>query len=146
MGCVTMFTKAPPGNTMPYIPVKDAQKSPCIHNWNTFVKTICALDAENENQPVADGTKRLSVFRSIDGSVPRTSIGGSGGLPRILSSSLTDARSTKNDGTWREILLGLPENGQWETALRLHASKRSGSFDHSTSRNTPLSTIPFVQA
>ena len=146
MGCVTMFTKAPPGNTMPYIPVKDAQKSPCIHIWNTFVKTICTLDAENENRPVADGTKRLSVFRSIDGSVPRTSIGGSGGLPRILSGSLTDARSTKNDGTWREILLGLPENGQWETALRLHASKRSGSFDHSTSRNTPLSTIPFVQA
>ena len=70
MGCVTMFTKPPPGNTIPYVPVKDAHKSPCVHNWNTFVKTIGALDDENENQPVADDTKRLSIFRSIDGSIP----------------------------------------------------------------------------
>ena len=146
MGCVTMFTKAPPGNTMPYIPVKDAQKSPCVHNWNTFVKTIGALDNENENPPVPDNTKRLSVFRSIDGSIPKTSISGSGGIPHILSGSSSEAWSTKDDETWREIFLGLPENGQWETALRLHASKRSGSFDHSTTRNTPLSTVPFVQA
>ncbi|KAL3816379.1 hypothetical protein ACHAXA_000457 [Cyclostephanos tholiformis] len=146
MGCITMFTKAPPGNMMPYIPMKESQNSPCVHNWTTFVKTISASDANDEYQSVADSTKRLSVFRSIDGSIPRTSLGVMASLPHILPSSPTEARSTKNDGTWKEILLGLPENGRWETALRLHVKMRSGSFDHNTTKSVPLSTIPFVQS
>jgi hypothetical protein len=142
MGHVTISTKAPPGNIMPYIPLKNSVKSPCVHNWSTFVKTIGVLDADNENAPVVDGPKRLSVFRSIDGSIPRTIRDGSARLPHILSTSTS---STKNNETWKEILLGLPENGRWEAALRLHDNKRDGSFDHTTTRNMPLSTNPFVQ-
>ena len=145
MGHVTISTKAPPGNIMPYIPLKNSTKSPCVHNWNTFVKTISESNATNESSSVFDGSKRLSIFRLIDGSIPRTSCGGSAKIPHILSNTSADAISSENDGTWKEILLGLPENGRWETALRLHDNKRDGSFDHTTTRNMPLSTIPFVQ-
>jgi hypothetical protein len=139
MGHVTISTKAPPGNIMPYIPLKNSMISPCVHIWSSFVKAIGDLNVD-------DGTsKRLSVFRSIDGSIPRTSFGGSAKLPHIFSNASAKASSTKNDATWKEILLGVPENGRWETALRLHDKKRDGSFDHTTIRNMPLSTIPFVQ-
>jgi glutaredoxin-related protein len=117
-----------------------------VHNWNTFAKTISESNATNESSSVFDGrSKRLNIFLLIDGSIPRTSCGGSAKIPHILSNTSADAISSENDGTWKEILLGLPENGRWETALRLHDNKRDGSFDHTTTRNMPLSTIPFVQ-
>ncbi len=145
MGHVTISTKAPPSNIMPYIPLKNSMKSPCVHNWSTFVKTIGASDADKKNSSVVDDTKRLSVFRSIDGSISRTSSDGSARLPHILSNKYSEASSTKNNVIWEEILLGLLENGRWETALRLRDYKRSGSFDHTPKRNTPLSTMSFVQ-
>ncbi len=44
---------------------------------------------------------------------------------------------------------GLPADGMWEAALRLHNKKREGSIDDddtiNTSRNVPSSMIPFVQ-
>jgi hypothetical protein len=53
--------------------------------------------------------------------------------------------ANESDGTWEEILLGIPENGRWDTALRLHNKKREGSFECTTARNMPLSKDPFVQ-
>jgi hypothetical protein len=147
MGHVTISTKAPPGNIMPYIPLKNSMNSPCVHNWRTFVKTICKSNASIDSPSMIGGLKRLSVFRSIDGSIPRTSCDGPARLPHILSKPMISNQSSsiKNDEIWKEILLGLPENGRWEMALCLHKSQKEGSFDHTTTRNMPLSTVPFIQ-
>ncbi|KAL7537243.1 hypothetical protein ACHAXR_007688 [Thalassiosira sp. AJA248-18] len=148
MGHVTVATKAPPGNIMPYIPLKTDKKSPCMHTWHTFGKTIGMLNTHADHLSPNDDTKRLGVFLSFDG----TNQGGKAKPPYILSNLRgwwnAEATSPKKDGTWKEILLGLPENGKWEAALRLHNKKREGSIDNTTTkaRNMPLSTIPFVQA
>ena len=135
---ITMTTKAPPGNIMPYIPSKNSTNSPCVHIWNSFVKT---MNVDFENPPANDGGRRLSIFRSLaDGNISPCA-GGSDSLPHILSNSSAKASSTKSDGTWEEIVLGQPENGRWETALRLHDKKR----DTSVNRNMPLNTNHFVQ-
>jgi hypothetical protein len=139
---VTMITKAPPGNIMPYIPSKSSANSPCVHIWNSFVKT---MNAYFDNLPANDCGRRLSIFRSLaDGSISPCA-GGSARLPHILSNSSDKASSTKSDGTWEEIVLGQPENGRWETALRFHDKKRETSFNHTIARNLPLNTNPFVQ-
>lgn len=44
MGNVSITTKAPPGNIMPYIPLKSSNTSPCVPVWNSFVKNIGAED------------------------------------------------------------------------------------------------------
>ena len=153
MGHVTVTTMAPPGNIMPYIPLKSNKKNPCLHTWHTFVKTIGTLNTHAFRSSANDDTRRLSVFRSFDDSIPRTNHGRKTSIPHILSSEggrwNAEARSSlKKNGTWREILLGMPENGKWEAALRLHDKKREGSTDNTINkaRNMPLSTIPFVQA
>jgi len=147
MGHVTVTTRAPPGNIMPYIPLKNNKKNPCLHTWHTFVESIGMLNTHAVHSSANDDSKRLSVFLSFDGSSRKAS------LPHIISYEggrwNADASSSpKKDGTWKEILLGLPENGRWESALRLHNKKRGGSIDNTISkvRNMPLSTIPFVQA
>jgi hypothetical protein len=135
---VTISTKAPPGNVMPYI-INSMNNSPCVNIWNSFVNN---MNTHFENLPVKDGSMRLSIFRSLaDGSSIPTNVGGSSHLPLIISTPATNA----SDGTWEEILLGVPENGRWETALRLHNKMREGSFECTTARNMPLSTVPFVQ-
>mmetsp|Transcript_543 Transcript_543/g.1198 ORF Transcript_543/g.1198 Transcript_543/m.1198 type:complete len:358 (-) Transcript_543:396-1469(-) len=152
MGHVTVTTKAPPGNIMPYIPLKNNKKNPCLHTWHTFVKTIGMLNTHAHHSSANDDTRRLSVFSSFDDSIPRTNYGSKASFPHILSGVggwNAEARSSlKKNGTWREILLGLPENGKWEAALRLHNKKQEGSTNNTISkaRNMPLSTIPFVQA
>ena len=147
---ITVTTKAPPGNIMPYIPISNKDKdgedqSSCIHNWHNFVKEMgCAV---NE-----DDTDRLSAFlRIMDGS-------NSGGKLPHITPFVYDwwnqaGTSSKYDDTWKEILLGLVEDGKWEAALQLHNKKRSESFGNAQclpcnssamARNKPLSTIPFV--
>mmetsp|Transcript_26356 Transcript_26356/g.56584 ORF Transcript_26356/g.56584 Transcript_26356/m.56584 type:complete len:357 (-) Transcript_26356:331-1401(-) len=150
MDHLTRFTNCPPGNIMPYIPSKTHKKSPCIHTWHSFVKTIGTLNTDVDHLSSNDDAKRLSVFLSFDGSAPRTSLGGNTKRPPHIIADVwwnAEASSPKKDGTWKEILLGLPENGKWEAALRLHKKKKEGSIDNTTikSRNMPLSTIPFVQ-
>jgi len=146
---VTITTKAPLGNTMPYIPLKDNNQSPCMHIWGSFVNSISMLNTHADHS--SGGTKRLAVFLSIDGSIPSPNLGGNTNLPHIRPHIFdwwnVEASSAQQEGTWKEILLGLPENGQWEAALRLHIKKREGSnLTVNKARNMPLSTIPFVQA
>jgi len=156
MGHVTVTTKAPPGNIMPYIPLKNNKKNPCMHTWHAFTQTIGALNAQADcpvQSPVASDTKRLGIFLSLDGSIPRTNHGGQVRLPHILSNMGASQigivhGSREMDITWNEILLGQPENGVWEAALRLHNKKTETPISNANNkaRDTPLSTIPFVQA
>ena len=147
---ISVTTKAPPGNIMPYIPIsnKDNEdQSPCIHNWHNFVKQMGCGTGHLVSE---DDTDRLSAFLCINGS-------DSGGkLPHITPFVYDwwNQGSSKYDDTWKEILLGLVEDGKWEAALRLHNKKRSESLGNpaqclpcnnsATARNKPLSTIPFV--
>ena len=155
MGDVTVKTEAPPGNIMPYIPLKSntTEVSSFSSAWQTFVKTIGVMNvhAELPSSFEDDYAKRLSIFLSIDGSVPRPEKGANATLPHIVDdwwNTNEDSDKPKNDGTWKEILHGLPGGGKWEAALRLHMEKMKGSVGHHTinkARNMPLSTIPFVQ-
>ena len=127
---VTRHTQAPPGNIMPYIPSKTFKKSHCVHNRNTFVKTIGMVNTHDDNVPAkADNTKRLDAFLHSDAWWKTAS------LP-------------KEDDTWREILHGLPEqNGKWEATLRVHNNKASAAaLTSNKARNMPLSAVPFVQS
>ena len=145
---VTRHTQAPPGNIMPYIPSKTFKKSPCVHNWNTFVKTIGMVNTHDDNVPAkADNTKRLDAFLSLDENTPPQV--NSANLPYIHSDAWWKAASLpKKDDTWREILHGLPEqNGKWEATLRVHNNKASAAAGTSSkARNMPLSAVPFVQS
>ena len=142
---VTRMTMAPPGNIMPYIPLKSSTKSPCSHNWHTFVTHI-GMDTDADHLPNKDA-KRLGVFVSFDSSPSRSQAS----LPRILPDAWWNYGSgspEKASSTWMEILLANKE-GKWSKALSLDRKKKesSGPNDASTvkGRNTPLSTIPFVQ-
>ncbi|KAL7542681.1 hypothetical protein ACHAXR_011986 [Thalassiosira sp. AJA248-18] len=149
MDHVIATTMAPPGNIMPYIPLKTNKKSPCLHNWHTFTKTVEILNthADKDHSFVNDGTNRLSVFLSFDRKIPCTDQSGKASLPVITRNWWNvEANSCSENGTWKEILLGLQENGMWEAALRLHHKKRDNTADNTImARNMPLSTIPFVQ-
>lgn len=141
MGNLTITSKAPRGNVMPYIPLKTNKKSPCIHIWDNFANNIGNTCANTNNH-----TKRLSVFLSLDGSLPRANKERDAKLPHILSNKNgnlnTTTRSPKKDGTWKEILLGLPENGQWEAALRLH-NNNENMFKDIKAQYMPLTSLPF---
>ena len=58
------------------------------------------------------------------------------------------ASSSKDDAAWKEILLNLPKDGKWQTALNLHLQrKRSDSISSdNVARSLPLSTLSFVQS
>lgn len=131
---ITKSTLAPPGNIMPYIIPSTTPAKNCMHIWQTFVKVIGLLDDDNES--AYGHANRLSAFDdSVKvGTERRTN------LPRIIQySSWTNP---KNDDTWREIVLGLPEDGKWNDAIRLHEKKKKLDID---SPDKPLSTIHFVQ-
>ena len=115
------------------------QKSPAIHLWHSFVKTIRML----ETNAHPSSTKRLKAFISLTNS-PNLDENNTS-VPRITPDAwwtLTAAHgSSKQDETWKEILLGQPE-GKWDTALRLHLEKQESN---GAKPNMPLSTIPFVK-
>lgn len=137
---VTISTKSPLGNVMPYL-VNSNNNSPCVNIWNSFVNN---MNTDFENLPVKGASMMcLSIFRSLANGrgIPAYVGGLEAHLPLILSTPAANA----SDGTWEEIVLGIPENGRWETALRLHDKKREGSIEYTTARNMPLSTNPFVQ-
>jgi hypothetical protein len=141
MGKVTISTKAPPGNIMPYIPLKSNKTSACVPVWNSFVKNIGGMDAHDEEG--SNDPKRLAIFRTLGSGTPLTNE--SSPLPRILSNASTPAGECE---TWNEIVLGVPGNGKWETALRIHNKKREEESPiniTANARNTPLSTVPFLQ-
>mmetsp|Transcript_45930 Transcript_45930/g.96449 ORF Transcript_45930/g.96449 Transcript_45930/m.96449 type:complete len:557 (+) Transcript_45930:62-1732(+) len=151
MGRVSMATMAPPGNIMPYIPLKTNETSSCIHIWHSFVKTMGMLDNDIQHSSLGDTSERLSVFLSFDGSITRTKLNPKVILPHIHSPSSElwgiKTHSHKKDTTWKEVLLGLSANGEWKEALRLHNKKISDLADSSIrGRNMPLSAVPFVQA
>lgn len=142
MGNVTISTKAPPGNIMPYIPLKSSKTSPCVPVWNSFVKNIGAEDDVSD----VDDSKRLSIFRLLGSGIPLTN--DAHPLPHILSNSNDESTPTSNSETWKEILLGVPEGGKWEAVIRVMKNKRGEESPVnivSNGRNMPLSTIPFVQ-
>ena len=141
MGKVTISTKAPPGNIMPYIPLKSNKTSACVPVWNSFVKNIGGMDAHDEEG--SNDPKRLAIFRTLGSGTPLTNE--SSPLPRILSNASTPAGECE---TWNEIVLGVPGNGKWETALCIHNKKREEESPiniTANARNTPLSTVPFLQ-
>ncbi len=144
MGNVTASTKAPPGNIMPYIPLKSSKASPCVLVWNSFVQSFHGMEDRSGN---VDDSKRLSVFPTLGSGTPLTIEAEP--LPHILSnSSKKKLIPTKYCETWKELLLGEPADGIWETAVRLDNKKRQEVSPMSVApnaRNTPLSTIPFVQ-
>lgn len=140
MGKVTISTKAPPGNIMPYIPLKSNKTSACVPVWNSFVKNIGGMDAHDEEG--SNDPKRLAIFRTLGSGTPLTNE--SSPLPRILSNASTPAGECE---TWNEIVLGVPGNGKWETALRIHNKKREEESPiniTSNARNTPLSTVSLL--
>jgi len=147
MGRVTVTTKAPPGNIMPYIPPKT--RSPCFHTWQTFRNTVEVLNKHPDHSLSGDDSSRLSVFLSLDGTIPLKNHSKTASLPHITFNGsawwkAAERSSHKSHSTWKEIFLGIPENGEWETARRLHSKKSEGS--PTKARNMPLSTIHFVQA
>jgi hypothetical protein len=142
MGNVTITTKAPPGNIMPYIPLKSSKTSPCVPVWNSFVKNIGAEDDLSD----VDESKRLSVFLLLGSGIPLTN--DTRPFPHILSNSKDESTPTSKSETWKEILLGVPEGGKWESVIRVMKNKRGEESPVnivSNGRNMPLSTIPFVQ-
>ena len=142
MGNVTVSTKAPPGNIMPYIPLKSSKDSPCISVWNSFVENIRGMKDRSCN---VDDSKRLSVFHTLGSGTPLTSEAEP--LPHILSDKSKELIPTKYCETWKELLLGEPADGKWDAAVRLDNKKRQEESPTNVSpnaRNTPLSTIPFV--
>jgi len=151
---VSLGARAPPGNSMPYIPMTTNKKSPCLHTWHSFVKNVGTANAHANHS--SDATKRLSVFLTIEGTIPRTNLFGNTSIPFILPNvsawwnvDASDASSLKKAGTGKENFFGLPDYEQWEAALRVHnTKKREGPSDiHiNKAKNMPLSTIPFVQA
>ncbi|KAL7554600.1 hypothetical protein ACHAWF_018087 [Thalassiosira exigua] len=146
---VTRFTKSPPSNRMPYIPLKDEVVSPCVRAWDSFVDTIGMADADDSS--AVGGADRLSVFRSIENGASER-LGGDK-LPHILTSHRIaraqrkpKVHPLKKDETWKEILLGLPTgNGGWEASLRVY-NKNAADNVFTKRQNIPLSTVPFVQA
>lgn len=153
MNEVAPTTMAPPGNMLPYIiPLQDIEKSPCGHIWHTFSETMKDLNAHDDKfiHPVVqhDYSNRLSVFLSLDGSIPRASQEGQQELPHITGGMcqwLLNAKpsSSVKDRTWKEIILGLPEDGKWLAALHYHHKKKD-SINKYSQAQMPLSTNPFV--
>ena len=150
---ITHSTRAPPGNIMPYIPSmkskSESNKSPCAH-WNTFVKTIqsSTTGCGHLYEMDTDDSQRLSIFHDVDDrdnenptSLPHIT-------PFVYDWWKSKASSSKDDAAWKEILLNLPKDGKWQTALNLHLQKkRSDSFSSdNVARSLPLSTIPFVHS
>jgi len=107
MSHVTTSTVAPPGNSMPYMPLKTFNKSPCTSIWNTFVQTLGKLDAHPSAEN--DRSKRLSAFLSLEDTASSTQQDGTGDLPHILHRpsgwlSAEDS-SPKNSAIWKDLLL-----------------------------------------
>ncbi len=134
---VTISTKAPPSNTMPYTPLKSDKTSTCMPVWNSFVKNIGGTEGRTND------FKHLTIFRTLGSGTPLESEPQP--LPHILSNARNQLTPTKYCETWKEILLGEPADGVWDAAVRLH-SKISPVTDTPNIRNVPLSTVPFVQA
>lgn len=131
---INRSTMAPPSNTMPYI--GSDKTSPCIHNWKSFVETIGLMNASTDAMPTSDAdSRRLDTFKSFCKSSGKST------LPRIKAWWAYDA----SYDTWREVVLKLPENGNWQAAIRLHEKKKALNSTTTGARDTPLSTIHFVQ-
>ena len=128
---INRFTMAPPSNTMPY--VGSDKTSPCIRKWKSFVETIGLVNASIDTMSTSS---RLDAFKSFCKSSGKSS------LPRIKSHDWW-AYDASYD-TWREVVLKLPEDGNWQAAILLHKKK---ALNNATTgaRDTPLSTIHFVQ-
>ena len=134
---ITKYTLAPPGNIMPYIIPSTTPAKNCMNIWQTFVEIIGLLKADNESAHV--NANRLSALPTFDDSV-KVGTGRRTNLPRITPDSFWT--NPKNDNTWGEVVLGLPEDSKWNDAIRLHEKKKKLDID---AHNNPLSTIHFVQ-
>ena len=115
---VTMSTKAPPSNTMPYTPLTSDKPSTCMPMWNSFVKNIGGTEGLTND---LNDFQRLTIFRTLGNGTPLKS--DPQALPHILSTASNELTPTKFCRTWKEILLGEPEDGIWDAAIRLHNTK-----------------------
>jgi hypothetical protein len=123
MGRVTASTTAPPGNIMPYIPLKTRQDSPCTGIWNAFVHTMGTMEAHCASRHTSrnDQSKRLRVFLALRDGRPPARRDGKAGLSHILSKSHEEGRAndgaSQQTGTWQDLLLATPGGGEWERLL-----------------------------